>query len=49
MTVLNGGKAMGSTVKFSKFYLIVDAGLYSEPMEIMNFYQKFLVAVKKAI
>ena len=49
MTVLNGGKAMGSAVKFSKFYLIVDAGLYAEPMEILNYYQKFMVALKKAI
>jgi len=23
-TVLNGGKALGSKVKFSKFYLIID-------------------------
>jgi hypothetical protein len=25
ITVFNGGKAIGSTVKFSKFYLIIDA------------------------
>ena len=24
LTVLNGGKALGSKVKFSKFYLIID-------------------------
>ena len=40
---------MGSAVKFSKFYLVVDAGIYSEPMEIITYYQKFLVAFKKGI
>ena len=35
-TVLNGGKALGSKVRFSKFYLIIDINQNDEldPMEI---------------
>jgi hypothetical protein len=30
LTVFNGGKALNSAVKFSKFYLIIDADIKSE-------------------
>lgn len=35
-TVLNGGKALGSKVKFSKFFIIIDVTPNDEvdPMEI---------------
>ena len=55
VTVLNGGKHVNSQVKFSKFYLIIDAASQTnaeavvDPLEITNFYQKFLVAFKKGI
>jgi len=53
VTVLNGGKGVNSTVKFSKFYLLIDAYAQGsgklDPLCIPSFYQKFLVAIKKAI
>jgi hypothetical protein len=55
ISVFNGGKEAHSVVKFSKFYLIVDAaaqggeGAKIDPIRIMGFYQKFLVTLKKAI
>ena len=53
ITVLTGGKAAGSAVKFSKFFLIIDAAGASskgvDPIEIVTWYQKFLLALKKAI
>ena len=53
ITVLNGGKAINSTVKFAKFYLVVDAHGQGnpenriDPIKITNYYQKFLIALKK--
>lgn len=51
MTIFNGGKAAGSAVKFSKFYLIVDAMGFKksnkDPTEVLTCYQKFLAALKK--
>jgi hypothetical protein len=53
ITVLNGGKVMNSAVKFSKFYLIIDAHGQGNPenrvnpIRITNYYQKFLIALKK--
>lgn len=55
VTVLNGGKAAGSAVKFSKFYLIIDSNHCSpigdspalDPVKILGFYQKFLMAMRK--
>ena len=42
ITVLNGGKAAGSAVKFSKFFLIIDAAGASskgvDPIEIVCWY-----------
>jgi hypothetical protein len=53
ITVLTGGKTAGSAVKFSRFYLIIDAAGASskgvDPIEIVTWYQKFLLALRKAI
>ena len=49
ITVLNGGRATASAVKYSKFFLVMDVGLFEEPLEVMAFYQKFMTALKKAI
>jgi hypothetical protein len=53
LTVLTGGKAAASQVKFAKFYLIIDAAEYTKnetsPSEHMPMhYMKFLAAIKKA-
>ena len=46
ITLLNGGKSVGSQVKFGKFYLIVDGREWgedqSEPLQIPKLYMKFL-------
>lgn len=51
--VFNGGKASGSAVKFSRFYLIIDAMSQGQkgvdPIEIPKYYRKFLIALKKSI
>ena len=57
ITVLNGGKSVGSAVKFSKFYLLIDCSHClsttelprMDPMRILSFYQKFLMALRKQI
>jgi len=57
ISVFNGGKAANSVVKFTKFYLIVDAAAQGgpdaaakiDPIRILGFYQKFLATLKKAI
>lgn len=57
INVFVGGKASGSAVKFSRFYLIIDTADCStapeqesiDPMKIIHFYQKFMVGLKKAI
>jgi enolase len=57
ISVFNGGKAANSVVKFTKFYLIVDAAAQGgateeakvDPIRILGFYQKFLVGLKKGI
>lgn len=46
INVLNGGKAAGSSVKFSKFYLIID-GYANTETNIPQAYSKFLLALKK--
>lgn len=52
ITVLTGGKAAQSLVKFAKFYLIIDSHDLSEqdtdPTILMPFYQKFIAALKSA-
>ena len=49
ITVLNGGKSTASAVKYSKFFLVMDVGIYDEPRAVMAFYQKFITAIKSAI
>ena len=38
-TVLNGGKAAGSKVRFSKFYLIMDVGV-TDKIDALEVYYK---------
>ena len=38
ISVLNGGKAVASAVKFSKVYLIVDSASSEEPYKILGYY-----------
>ena len=38
ISVLNGGKALASAVKFSKVYLIVDSAPCEDPYKILGFY-----------
>ena len=45
---------MSSAVKFSKFYLVIDAlsqsgGTSVDPIKIIGYYQKFLLAIRKSI
>ena len=49
VNVLSGGKTTTSLVKFSKFFLIIDAATAKDPYKIMGYYQKFLQALKKSI
>ena len=47
-TVLNGGKASGSKVRFSKFYLIMDMRV-SDQVDALEVYYKISASIKKAI
>jgi hypothetical protein len=47
INVLSSGKASGSTVKFSRFYLIVD-GFANPETNIPLAYSKFIAALKKS-
>lgn len=47
-TVFNGGKAYGSAVKFSKFYLLVEAHPQN-PDQVMECFLKFQQALVKQI
>ena len=47
-TVLNGGKAAGSKVRFSKFYLIMDVGV-TDKIDALEVYYKISTQIKKAI
>ena len=55
VTIFNGGKVVNSAVKFTKFYLVIDACSQGgddtrvDPIKIIGYYQKFLVALKKSI
>ena len=48
-TVLNGGKAAGSKVRFSKFYVILNVKLQDVGVDAMQIYYKISAAIKKAI
>ena len=47
-TIFNGGKAIGSKVKFSRFYLIMNLKS-SDTQDALEIYYKIAAAVKKAI
>ena len=48
-TVLNGGKAMGSKVKFARFYLIMNLKVQDVSVDANLLYFKVSAAIKKAI
>ena len=48
-TVLNGGKALNSKVRFSKFYLILDVNVSDQDIDASEVYFKASTAIKKAI
>lgn len=48
-TVFNGGKALGSKVKFSRFYIIINLKVQDVEMDANVVYYKIAAAVKKAI
>jgi len=51
-TIFNGGKSLGSQVKFGKFYLIIDpwqALMEGQEIEIVDCFVRFQQAIKKAI
>ena len=48
-TVFNGGKALGSRVKFSRFYLILNIKAADRAIDALDLYYKVSAGVKKAI
>ena len=48
-TVLNGGKASGSKVKFSRFYIIMNLKVQDVAVDANLIYYKISAAIKKAI
>ena len=48
-TVLNGGKALASKVKFATFYLIIDVNGSDETVDASEIYYKVTTNIKKAI
>ena len=52
VNVLTGGKVAASAVKFSRFYLIMDASGLSmnnqDPWQIMKYYKSFIINLKKS-
>lgn len=46
LCVFTGGKAIGSLVKFSKFYLVID-GFSNPDTNILHAFSKFMNALKK--
>jgi hypothetical protein len=50
LTVFNGGKEMGSKIKFSKFYIIFDvAPSDAKAFNVQTMYLKFCAAIEKGI
>jgi enolase len=47
--VLNGGKALGSKVKFSRFYLILDVSPEDTEVDAMEIFLKIQAQLKKQI
>eukprot|EP00354_Favella_ehrenbergii_P000192 CAMPEP_0170470348 /NCGR_PEP_ID=MMETSP0123-20130129/12830_1 /TAXON_ID=182087 /ORGANISM="Favella ehrenbergii, Strain Fehren 1" /LENGTH=151 /DNA_ID=CAMNT_0010737431 /DNA_START=609 /DNA_END=1064 /DNA_ORIENTATION=- len=48
-TIFNGGKALGSKVRFSKFYIILNIKVQDLEIDANTIYYKIAAAVKKAI
>ncbi len=48
-TILNGGKASGSKVKFSRFYVIMNLRVADVAIDANLVYYKISAAIKKAI
>lgn len=48
-TVFNGGKALGSKVKFSRFYIIMNMKVQDVEIDANDVYYKIATAMKKAI
>ena len=48
-TVFNGGKALGSKVKFSRFYIIMNIKVQDVELDANIVYYKIAAAIKKAI
>ena len=48
-TIFNGGKALGSKVKFSKFYLMMNIKAADHNVDAQDLYYKVSAAIKKAI
>jgi enolase len=48
-TVFNGGKAVGSKVKFSRFYVIFDVKISDVDIDVNDMYFKVSAAIKKGI
>lgn len=49
INVLNGGKILGSTVKFSRFYLIIDGNEASKDVDITEAFIKFTHSIRKTV
>jgi hypothetical protein len=50
INIFNGGKILGSAVKFSKFYLIVDAReQVLQDIDLTECFVKFIQSVKKTV
>jgi len=48
-TAFNGGKALNSKVKFSRFYIIIDIQGDEEDVDANEIYYKIAAAVKKGV
>jgi hypothetical protein len=48
-TAFNGGKALNSKVKFSRFYIIIDIQGDEEDIDATELYYKMSTAVKKGL
>lgn len=47
--VLNGGKALGSKVKFSRFYLILDVSAEDTEVDALEIFLKVQAQLKKQV
>lgn len=49
INIFNGGKILGSAVKFAKFYLIIDAHEKSAEIDLTECFVKFIQNIKKTV